>query len=1220
MQTQTLTQRIFHNKWQLIFCVITLAFCGVLVNSRPAAATTKDSILEKAVYTDIYKCYTEKGGTIKKEVPLTSYAGTAKDLIGDTHYNPVLPNTFKRPNGSDIKDYNCQKSLTDGYTLAKKKGQKSPSSIPPGKSDNDGKDIKTFMTGMGYNATGSSKSCITFNYKVVANTSSVKKPTASNTFCATVKDGVITSKVTVSQDGYAEEGKEIREKAIRSNIFNKEASKNKRRIVIGGLIGATEVHYEKDKTKWDTLKNNLITEISKNASAFSISLGGGGPNTEKKIINFKLDPNTINDSAGQQNYVIINREKAGDAAVKYLSNETLDNSKLKFNDQEKAVLLQTYLQDFYNIKNEGCDIKDNNKVQSLKSQGYKEARLYDKDKFKMCWVKPRDHDKNKESDKVYIWGSSGRWGKTKASFDDVLKLLNGLKVDKLDDGADAFKTSADIKDEEGDGEDQSTAICWANAGALGWIICPVLETLNNAATQLYEQIADNFLVIDAGLLAQGGNSNGAYTGWKEFQTYANIIFAVLLSFVILAQLTGLGFSNYNIKKSLPKLIIAVVLINLSFILCQIAVDISNIVGSSLYDLFMGLGKNVNIKTEGGGSLDGPLFSALSNDLVNGIIGTAEAGITIGIIGTILVSNVAWSSWVPLLAIGLVSCVIAVVFLFVLLAARKAGVVILVVLAPAAVICYALPNTKKIFDRWFKMFSSLLLVYPICSALVGGGDYMSKILLNTAQGDNAGMTFVFTAMLVAVIPFFLTPMVLKSSFSAIGAVGNRLASWGDRFGRGVGGAVRRSQFFKNRQEGLDRRQAAHIQNKYNGDLSGIKSGNKRRRLARIVAANNRLQEEDIKARSADYIGEGDRNYRLMEAGFSADKMDRDVDNESALISQGLDENIGAKYADANELGLALSKELKTLSTDSTNYRAQVRARALINNLTGMGENGEKAVRDALHTANRTGIVNNAGARNLMSYTIGKHGATYKKDDKGTFKLMQDIQEGKEDYSNTYQEVKDENGNGTGEYYSQRYASAALEDISGKAFGEANDSMHQYARGYLQNAAEGDGKAQELSDSYLRQAETMYSSPNVMGGVKAGTEAEIQSTLMASANAQSMANMSSKLLEGTARYLSRGGTDTGEVERVANIAQASLKNTSISHTDANYNALRDILEVANNRLGSTRYTIPAARTGNGGGRNSEPAPLNVDHSRTIDLDTSNSNFENARREANQRNQRR
>ena len=63
--------------------------------------------------------------------------------------------------------------------------------------------------------------------------------------------------------------------------------------------------------------------------------------------------------------------------------------------------------------------------------------------------------------------------------------------------------------------------------------------------------------------------NVPYEGWNTFRDIANVIFVILLMVVIFSQLTGVGIDNYGIKKILPKLIIAAILINLSYLICLI---------------------------------------------------------------------------------------------------------------------------------------------------------------------------------------------------------------------------------------------------------------------------------------------------------------------------------------------------------------------------------------------------------------------------------------------------------------------------------------------------------------------------------------------------------------------------------------------------------------------------------------------------------------------------
>ncbi len=185
---------------------------------------------------------------------------------------------------------------------------------------------------------------------------------------------------------------------------------------------------------------------------------------------------------------------------------------------------------------------------------------------------------------------------------------------------------------------------------------------------------------------------------------ANIGFIILILIVVLSQVTGIGLTNYSIKKMLPTIIVMAVLVNMSFIICQLTVDISNITGNALYELFDGMAHAV-----GRSEFE---FS----DLVKGLAMTLLAGggfvLTFG-----LMSNNVGVWLIPFLLV-LISSIFSTIFFFIVLAVRQAGVYILVILSPLAIICYSLPNLKKYYDRWLKLFGSLLMVYPVCGVLMG----------------------------------------------------------------------------------------------------------------------------------------------------------------------------------------------------------------------------------------------------------------------------------------------------------------------------------------------------------------------------------------------------------------------------------------------------------------------------------------------------------------------
>jgi hypothetical protein len=368
--------------------------------------------------------------------------------------------------------------------------------------------------------------------------------------------------------------------------------------------------------------------------------------------------------------------------------------------------------------------------------------------------------------------------------------------------------------------------------------------------------------------------------WGIFRNIANIMFVILFLIVIFSQLTGVGIDNYGIKKILPKLIVAAVLINLSYVICQLAVDISNIAGAGLNNLFTSQAASLSGSPQGFTS--GTLFKNILNVLMSVITGFTVGGIVLTIVGGGL--NSLPGLILPIV-VGLLTACVSVIFFFALLGIRQAGVVILVVVSPVAIACYMLPNTKKIFDKWLKMFEGLLILYPICGLLVGGSTLASAVLIS-------GSTDFFVYMvglLLMVVPFFFIPTLLKGSFAAMGGIGAKIQGWGNKFGKSMTGrldkGVRNTNAFKNSQE-----LAAERRTRIRAGID--KNGNKKdvSRFGKFVRGGDRGM---ARARS-QYLKDKDARNRedsLMGVGFDAavigqkKRADRDeTDNYMMLVNE------------------------------------------------------------------------------------------------------------------------------------------------------------------------------------------------------------------------------------------------------------------------------------------------------------------------------------------------
>lgn len=431
-------------------------------------------------------------------------------------------------------------------------------------------------------------------------------------------------------------------------------------------------------------------------------------------------------------------------------------------------------------------------------------------------------------------------------------------------------------DPGGGGGSGSGDPCYTNSGSLGWIVCPVITWLGDTLNAVYEEAVEPMLQIKSELFSGKGGSK-TEAAWEIFRNIANIMFVILFLMVIFSQLTGVGIDNYGIKKILPKLIVAAVLINLSYVICQLAVDISNIAGAGLNGLLSSQAGSMS-------GLSGNFTSGVwFKHVINGFL-VLITGVGVATIITTVIDGGLMQLLLPLL-MGFIVAFVAVIFFFALLGMRQAGVIIMVVVSPVAFACYMLPNTKKIFDKWLKIFEGLLLLYPICGLLVGGSTLASAILVS-------GSTDFFIwliGLLLMVVPFFFIPTLLKGSFAALGSVGAKLSGFGRKFGKSLASrndkTIRGSSAFKNSQElAAERRTRIRAGIDKNGNAKKVS------RFGKFVRGGDRGM---ARARS-QYLKDKDARNRedsLMGVGFDAavigqkKRADRDeTDNYMMLVNE------------------------------------------------------------------------------------------------------------------------------------------------------------------------------------------------------------------------------------------------------------------------------------------------------------------------------------------------
>lgn len=309
----------------------------------------------------------------------------------------------------------------------------------------------------------------------------------------------------------------------------------------------------------------------------------------------------------------------------------------------------------------------------------------------------------------------------------------------------------------------SSTACAING--IGWIVCPTVNFLSYVADQAFSFLADNFLTISPKLLNTDKES-GAYKAWNMIRMLANAILVIAFLVIIYSQISGFGISNYGIKRMLPRLIIIAILINISYIICRLCIDLSDILGYSLKSV---LGSAAGITQVTTNSLKsswstGSGFSGVAGTVLGGTAATATAvaasgGVTLALVAFLGV---------------LIAAVIALIMIFFILTIRQVVIILLVVLSPLAIAAYLFPNTESLAKKWVNIFRDMLLLFPIIGLVYGGSSLASSIIKSAWQSSGSDNTLVeVIGAAVLVLPLFVVPVLLKGSIKALGSIGEKI---------------------------------------------------------------------------------------------------------------------------------------------------------------------------------------------------------------------------------------------------------------------------------------------------------------------------------------------------------------------------------------------------------------------------------------------------------------
>lgn len=293
---------------------------------------------------------------------------------------------------------------------------------------------------------------------------------------------------------------------------------------------------------------------------------------------------------------------------------------------------------------------------------------------------------------------------------------------------------ADIAAIEGD---ELPPTCESEGGPLAWMLCGVLETAIGGVQFLYETFIENRLSIEP-LNTEGD----LYQTWSGFRVVANALFVVAFLVIIFSQSLSVNLDAYTIKKIMPRLVAAAILVQFSFIFSGVLVDIFNILGEGVKGLITSPVRDGPLIVFDGG--DGVV--GLSSLIIGGVVGFA--------------SGATLFSVVPIVLSGFASLMIGVLTIL----ARNVLISLLVVLSPIAAVAWILPNTDKTARLWGDVFIKLLVMYPLIQGLIGMGELAAGIVSDGSESN--GFYQAITVFVLLLAPYFMLPFTFRFAGGAI----------------------------------------------------------------------------------------------------------------------------------------------------------------------------------------------------------------------------------------------------------------------------------------------------------------------------------------------------------------------------------------------------------------------------------------------------------------------
>ncbi len=324
-------------------------------------------------------------------------------------------------------------------------------------------------------------------------------------------------------------------------------------------------------------------------------------------------------------------------------------------------------------------------------------------------------------------------------------------------GAPTSQTPSGVVVQRGTNNTTTPGITCSGGGALGWFVCPLVKLFSNLADQLNTAVIGQLNVDVNNYLPDIGPNSQVKQIWAAIRDISLGLLVIVALFMVISQAIGVGpFDAYTVRKILPRILMAVILITLSWPLGRFFVQLSNDVGGQVQSLIDSIAQVQPISISASAGYVTTLLAA------GGIV-----ALTIGGVLSLAVSAVL------ALFIGLVVLIL-----------RRLIILACVIAAPLAIIDHILPGPDRIWKIWKDSFIGALAAFPIITGAIGLGAVLAQIQSKVSSSSPVNDLIVF---ILYFGPYLLLPAILRAASGAVstlaGVMNDRSRGAFDRLKKG-----------------------------------------------------------------------------------------------------------------------------------------------------------------------------------------------------------------------------------------------------------------------------------------------------------------------------------------------------------------------------------------------------------------------------------------------------